>query len=111
MFQMPTAANGNVFDDDIAHARGDNLELTLLTRVGTVVRLLAYQNHARIGDYSEAIARALERDTVPSFPDGSIAYRPGVIGRWLGTIRYFGDCRNDVASMGPGGFEPPTDGL
>jgi high affinity Mn2+ porin len=63
-FQMPAAANGNVFDGDVAHARGDNAELTVIpTRIGTVVRLLAYENHARMGDYREAIARA--RDTVP----------------------------------------------
>lgn len=67
MFQMPTAANGNVFDGDIQHARGDNLELTFAPGgKGTVVRLLAYQNHARMGDYSEASVLALERDTVPN---------------------------------------------
>ncbi|HKT59946.1 MAG TPA: carbohydrate porin [Gemmatimonadales bacterium] len=65
-FQMPTAANGNVFDRDLVHARGDNIELTVMpTHIGSVVRLLAYQNHARMGDYREAIARALARDTVP----------------------------------------------
>ena len=65
-FQMPTAANGNVFDGDIGQARGDNVELTLVpTHAGTVVRLLAYQNLARMGDYREAVARALARDTAP----------------------------------------------
>ena len=58
-FQMPTAANGNVFDGDLGRARGDNLELTVLPgRRGTVVRLLAYENHARMGSYRAAIAAA-----------------------------------------------------
>jgi len=58
-FQMPTAANGNVFDGDLGRARGDNVELTVLPGdKGTVVRLLAYENHARMGNYREAIAAA-----------------------------------------------------
>lgn len=58
-YQMPTFANGNVFDGDVRHARGDNIELTLQpTRIGTVLRLLAYENHARMGSYGEALARA-----------------------------------------------------
>jgi hypothetical protein len=63
-FQMPTKANGNEFDSDIAHARGDNLELTIATGSTTpVVRLLAYLNHARMGRYQAAIdsARATGR--------------------------------------------------
>jgi hypothetical protein len=62
-FQMPRQANGNVFDSDIRLARGDNVELTLLpTSMGplraTVVRLLGYVNHARMGRYSSALAVA-----------------------------------------------------
>ena len=51
-FQMPREANGNKFDADLRHARGDNAELSLsiLPRDG-VLRLLGYINHARMGDY------------------------------------------------------------
>jgi len=58
-FQMPREANGNKFDAALDKARGDNAELSLaiLPRDG-VVRLLGYINHARMGDYREALARA-----------------------------------------------------
>ena len=65
-YMMPTFANGNVFDGDLAHARGDNLQLTLRPgALGTVLRLLAYQNHGRMGVYAEALARAATIGTVP----------------------------------------------
>jgi high affinity Mn2+ porin len=65
-YQMPTFANGNVFDGDIAHARGDNLQLTLRAgALGTVLRFLAYQNHGRMGVYADALARATTAGTVP----------------------------------------------
>ena len=58
-FQMPTFANGNVYDGDVGRARGDQVELTLMPgRAGTVVRVLGYLNHARMGSYAEAIAAA-----------------------------------------------------
>ena len=58
-FLMPMQANGNDFDTDWRRARGDNVELTLLPGArGTIVRLLGYVNHARMGDYREAIANA-----------------------------------------------------
>jgi hypothetical protein len=52
---MPTVANGIDYDTDVAHARGENLELELAGRAG-VLRLLGYLNHARMGSYAEAIA-------------------------------------------------------
>ncbi len=55
-FQMPTLANGNVFDPEIGRARGDDAELTLTPPGGAVVRLLAYVNHGRMGRYSVATA-------------------------------------------------------
>jgi hypothetical protein len=56
-FQMPTLANGNHFDPDLRRAHGDDIELTLIApATGTVVRALGYMNHARMGDYAEAIA-------------------------------------------------------
>lgn len=56
-FQMPRQANGNVFDSDLRRARGDQAELALtMPRTGTVGRILGYANHARMGDYAEALA-------------------------------------------------------
>jgi high affinity Mn2+ porin len=58
-FLMPTFANGNILDWDLRHARGDNVEFELRpTGLGTVFRLLAFENHARMGNYAEAMARA-----------------------------------------------------
>lgn len=55
-FQMPTFANGNIFDSHVAVARGDNIELTVRAAHGAVLRFLAYENHARMGRYAVAIA-------------------------------------------------------
>jgi hypothetical protein len=57
-FLMPTQANGNVFDSDWPRARGDNLELTFTPPGGTIIRMLGYGNHARMGNYRAAIAAA-----------------------------------------------------
>ena len=55
--QMPVKANGNVFDSDLRRAHGFNLEFEgHVAATGTVVRLLGYENEARMGLYSEAIA-------------------------------------------------------
>ena len=56
---MPKVANGINLDADITRARAENLEMEargnlLLHRAG-VVRLLAYLNHADMGNYEEAI--------------------------------------------------------
>ncbi|HVT60139.1 MAG TPA: carbohydrate porin [Thermoanaerobaculia bacterium] len=73
--QMPTVANGNVFDHHVDQARGDNVELTWgPAPAGTVVRLLAFENHGRMGSYREAIAIAALRRTVP---DIAADDRPG----------------------------------
>ncbi len=75
-FQMPKAANGNSFDPELDHARGDNVELTL-TPAGSlapVLRFLAYVNHARMGDYSDAIAVAKATGTKPDIAAND---RPG----------------------------------
>jgi high affinity Mn2+ porin len=81
-FQMPRRANGNVFDSDLRRARGDNVELTLgvLPAEGTV-RLLAYQNHARMGDYWDALARA---EATVTRPDIVADDAPGRVKRGLG---------------------------
>lgn len=65
-FQMPRQANGNVFDSDLRRARGDNAELALaVLPAGGIVRVLVWQNHARMGDYREALARAQASGTRP----------------------------------------------
>jgi hypothetical protein len=64
-FQMPTFANGNRFDNDIANARGDNLEATFAAPHDAVIRVLVYENHARMGDYDLATAIARETVTIP----------------------------------------------
>ena len=66
-YQVPTQANGNEFDGHLNKARGDNLELTLKpNQQGTVVRLLAYRNQARMGDYSEANAIGAASSSTPN---------------------------------------------
>ncbi|HYL54798.1 MAG TPA: carbohydrate porin [Gemmatimonadales bacterium] len=73
-FAMPTMANGNQFDG-FPRARGDNIELTIRPGShGTVVRALLYENHARMGSYAEALARAAATNTTP---DIVAADRPG----------------------------------
>ncbi len=58
-FLMPTFANGNRFDWDLRRAHGDNVELTAQpAAVRTVLRVLAYENHGRMGRYADALARA-----------------------------------------------------
>jgi high affinity Mn2+ porin len=65
--QMPTKANGNKFDSALEDAHGLNAEFELhVPAVQTVVRLLAFENEARMGLYSEAIAIGLENNTVPN---------------------------------------------
>jgi carbohydrate-selective porin OprB len=65
--QMPVIANGNTLDNEIADAHGLNAELTLTPdAAGTVLRLLAYQNRGRMGNYRDAINIAAAHDTTPS---------------------------------------------
>jgi hypothetical protein len=68
-FQMPAMANGLDLDSDVLHAHGEQLEVeahpTLITGRSAVVRLLAYQNRARMGSYREALALAARTGAVP----------------------------------------------
>lgn len=71
-FQMPTIANGNHFDPDLRRAHGDEVEGTVIVPfTGTVVRMLGYLNHARMGSYQIALDRAAAAraahgaDTIP----------------------------------------------
>ena len=58
VYRMPLSANGQTLET-LRRARGQNLELTLgPVAAGTIVRLLAYRNTARMGDYAEALASA-----------------------------------------------------
>jgi hypothetical protein len=58
---MPTVANGIVLDWNIAQARGENLEVevhpALVPKRRGTIRLLAFLNHANMGDYREAVER------------------------------------------------------
>jgi hypothetical protein len=74
-FQMPRQANGNVFDSDLRRARGDQAELTLtIPRTGTTGRILGYVNHARMGDYAEALSTGA---SLGKAPDIAADDRPG----------------------------------
>jgi high affinity Mn2+ porin len=65
-FQMPTQANGNTLDGDLAHAQGDAVEVTAMPgAAGTVIRLLGYLNHARMGSYADAIRIAQQTARTP----------------------------------------------
>ena len=67
---MPTVANGIQLDWNIARARGENFEFeyhtALLPKRASVVRALAFVNHANMGIYREAIDEYLAgKDAVP----------------------------------------------
>jgi len=68
---MPSVANGIDLDWHIGEARSENLEVErrhdwLAKRPG-VVRVLAYMNHARMGNYGQANAAFLDgRDAAPT---------------------------------------------
>ena len=77
-FQMPREANGNKFDPALDKARGDNAELSMsVLPKGGVLRILGYINHARMGDYREALALA----TPGTVPDIVADDRPGRVKR------------------------------
>jgi carbohydrate-selective porin OprB len=58
---MPKVANGIDLDWDLRRARAENYELelrpVLMKSRKSVVRLLAYENHANMGDYRKSIER------------------------------------------------------
>jgi len=79
-YQEPTVANGYLLDDQIYHARGDNLELTVKPFGATVIRLLAFRNEGQMGDFRDAMAAA--SGTVPDITSvsqpGHVKYGFGV---------------------------------
>ena len=82
-FQMPREANGNRFDADLQNARGDNVELTLAPPIARAptIRLLGFQNRARMGSYAEAMALAAQTGGVPDIVAND---RPGRLKRGWG---------------------------
>lgn len=86
---MPKIANGIHLDADFARARGDNFEFEyrheFLPHRLTIVRPLAYINHADMGDYREAIQEYLAGETpvpdiVATRQQGRIKYGFGLNG-------------------------------
>ncbi len=79
--QMPVKANGNVFDSDLRQAHGFNAEFEgHIEPTGTVVRLLGYENEARMGLYSEALTNSGNFDPSIALDDqpGRFKYGWGV---------------------------------
>jgi high affinity Mn2+ porin len=65
IYRMPLFANGQTMET-LNRANEQDLELTLSPPpLGTVVRLLAFRNTARMGDYAQALAAAAATGTVP----------------------------------------------
>ena len=67
---MPTVANGLDLDWNIARARGENYEFEyhpeFLPKRSTVIRALAFENHANMGVYRQAIDNYLSgKDATP----------------------------------------------
>jgi high affinity Mn2+ porin len=80
---MPTVANGIDLDWNIARARGENFEFeyhpSLLPKRASIVRALAFVNHANMGSYRDAINGYLSgRDVVPDI----------TLYRRQGTVKY-----------------------
>ncbi len=98
---MPKVANGLHLDADLARARGENYEYELRPRALphrlTVLRTLAFVNHADMGSYAQAIHEYLAGQTaVPDITavrqQGRIKYGFGFNGEQelTGTLRAFG---------------------
>ena len=66
-FAEPDFANGPKIDTQVFKSQGKNLELTLRPNdIGTVIRVLAYLNEARMGSYAQALSIGRETSTVPN---------------------------------------------
>ncbi len=93
---MPTVANGIKLDWDLARARGENFEYeyhgAFLPKRASVVRALAFVNHANMGSYSQAIDGYLSgKDAVPDI----------TLTRKQGTVKYgFGlNAEQEISSL------------
>ena len=75
-FQMPTAANGNKFDSHVLDAHGDQIELSISPwSRGFVARAMVYENHARMGDYAEALRMGATNHRTPDIAADDAAGR------------------------------------
>ncbi len=82
-FMVPLEANGMSLDHDVRVNRGDVAELEVRHRLlghAGKVKLLAYQNHARMGTYALATAQAgpLPPDVTATRRDGTRKYGFGL---------------------------------
>lgn len=86
-YQMPVVANGIDLAGNVAHNRGDQIELELHPNLMrklplAIVRLLAYRNLAHMGNYREAIALGQKAGTTPDITKaahvGNIKYGFGL---------------------------------
>jgi high affinity Mn2+ porin len=76
---MPRVANGLRFDRRVLRDRGDNFEGEVRVKPrghDGAVRVLSYQNHARMGTYAEAVDLAEQTGTKP---DVTATRRPGTL--------------------------------
>jgi hypothetical protein len=94
---MPTVANGIVLDWNVAHARGQNLELELRPTPALALRLLGYANLANMGSYTEAIQAFHDgQDPTPDIEahrrQGRVKYGAGANVDYSlpGGVRFFG---------------------
>jgi hypothetical protein len=81
-FMEPLESNGLEFDHDVRHAHGEVLEAEhdhLLAGRKGALRFLAYENHARMGIYREAIeASPAAPDVIATREPGRVKYGFGV---------------------------------
>src|SRR5712692_800029 len=81
-FQMPAVANGLDLDGDLLHSHGDQLEAEvhpmLLAGRPMAMRMMAYENRARMGNYRDALALSAHTGGAPDVTrtrrQGSLKY-------------------------------------
>src|SRR5256712_3903638 len=81
-FQMPAVANGLDLDGDLLHSHGDQLEVevhpTPLAGRPMAMRMMAYENRARMGNYRDALALSAHTGGAPEVTrtrrQGSLKY-------------------------------------
>jgi hypothetical protein len=62
---MPKVANGPTLEWNLRRARAENFELELHPQKATIVKLLAYVNHANMGIYRDAVRDAVVGGVTP----------------------------------------------
>ncbi len=102
-FEEPVSANSPFLSNDLANNHGDQIELDKMfgnLSNPIVVRFLAYENHAHMGNYQKSLEIAALTHTVPNIHDseivGAVKYgfglnfeiplanhgNTGIFGRW-----------------------------